>query len=157
MGENFPFSDPKDLGLDYEGIRPKDNLSLGVGTLPEGKVELGGNGTSLMHSEEIVLNEKESQSLKACFEPKSESDFFDFFEKVREERKKFSWKVKSCLISIITDVEGISEKAFAAYDDAMERAAQIVQQPDVASIIKDHEKRNNRPELCAEVIYAKLK
>lgn len=70
-----------------------------------------------------------------------------------EKEYTYTDRVKDKLTNIITEVEGISEKSFELYDEAMDRAKKIVNEPAIQEIIKRFEKRDARPEYCAENIY----
>jgi hypothetical protein len=72
-------------------------------------------------------------------------------------KRKYGDKVIECLVNIITTTEGISEKSFKMYDEAIERSKNIVLQEDNIQIVYDNFKKNMRPELTAELIYATLK
>ena len=73
---------------------------------------------------------------------------FDIFKNYDNSYKR---QVKDEITGIITEVYGISEKSFKAYEYAMEISKGIVEQEEF--FIEKMEKDKRRKQLCAELIY----
>ncbi|MEK6829536.1 MAG: hypothetical protein AABY15_05410 [Nanoarchaeota archaeon] len=67
---------------------------------------------------------------------------------------EYKTNVKDCLVHIITDENGISEKSFSQYDEVIKEVADFFNSNEkMVNLISDFESKSSRPEYAAEKIY----
>jgi len=62
-------------------------------------------------------------------------------------------KVYSCLLHLMMDDQGISEKDFKSVDNLMDKVKEFFKDEKVTNVINEFEEEGRRDNFCAEFIY----
>lgn len=107
----------------------------------------------------ILVEDPESNMIKVDLKGLLDDENFEIIKENNIFNMEYTYKkrVKSALLDIIMDVEGISEKSFKQVDDKIQYIKDIfVSNKQIENIINECESQNKRYKYCAEFIYENI-